>query len=390
MDLLDGFIIVALLLFAYSGYRRGLSWVLPSFIGLLAGLLIGALVAPPIARALTHNRTVQPLIAIGFFLAIALIVEGIGTAIGFQVRLRTLRTRYAQLDSVAGAGLGALSIALGAWYLGLVFSQSPWVGLDNQISNSAIVRGLTSIASTPPGFLASIQNILRSTDFPNPFASIVTPQTPIGIPPPIDTPGTRAVVAATAKVIAFGCGGGAEAGSAWPAAANYLITNAHVVAGSSSVEVDTPGGNVDHGTVVLFDPDVDVAVVYVPDLGLQPLKRATADPTRGQTGAVVGYPGGGKENVVPAGVSGTETATGYNIYGDKLVSRDIAVLSANIIPGNSGGPLVDSNGTAFGLVFAASTTDPNEGYALTMPAIASDVSAGVGRTQPDSTQACTS
>src|SRR5579859_1536588 len=104
MNLLDISIIVFILLFAYSGYRRGFSWVLPSFIGLLAGLLIGALVAPAIARALTHNRAVQPLIAIGFFLAIALIVEGIGTAIGFQVRLRAIHSRFAQLDSILGAG----------------------------------------------------------------------------------------------------------------------------------------------------------------------------------------------------------------------------------------------------------------------------------------------
>ena len=388
MNVLDGFIIVALLLFAYSGYRRGLSWVLPSFIGLLAGLLIGAVVAPPIARALTHNHTVQPLIAIGFFLAIALVVEGIGTAIGFQVRMRAIRSRFAQLDSVLGAGLGALGIAIGAWYLGIVFSQSPWTGLDDQINNSAIVRGLTSVARVPPPFLANIQNILRATTFPNPFASIVGPSTPVPIPTLIDTPGTRAAVASTAKIIAYGCGGGAEAGSSWPVAPNYLVTNAHVVAGSSSVEVDTPNGATDHGTVVYFDPNVDVAVVYVPNLGLQPLQRANSDPQRGQTGAVIGYPGGGIEQVVPAGVSGTETATGYNIYGDAQVSRDIAVLSANIIPGNSGGPLVDASGTVYGLVFAASTTTNNEGYALTMSAIAR-LNAGIGQTQPVSTQGCT-
>ena len=91
-----------------------------------------------------------------------------------------------------------------------------------------------------------------------------------------------------------------------------------------------------------------------------------------------------------AAVSGTEMARGYNIYGDVLVTRDIAVLAAHVIPGNSGGPMVDTNGTVVGLVFAASTTDPSQGYALTIPQIAPDVHAGVGRTQPVSTQSCTS
>lgn len=390
VNLLDAVIILLALLFAYSGYRRGLSWVALSLLGLLGGLLFGALIAPPIARAISHDRNVQPLIAIGFFLSIALIIEGVGTAVGFQVRLRTIRTRYAQLDSALGAVLATFGAAIGAWYLGLVFSGSPWVALDQQINSSAIERGLSAIVPTPPSFLASIENILRATNFPNPFAGIQTPPAPIGIPSLINTPGTQRAAAVTSKVVAFGCGGGAEAGSAWPAAQNYLITNAHVVAGSSNIEVQTPSGSTDHATVVLYDPDTDIAVLYIPNLGLAPLQRSTNAPARGQVGAVIGYPGGGDESVVPAAVSGTEQARGYNIYGDNIVTRGIAVMSSKIIPGNSGGPLVDSNGTVMGLVFAASTTDPTEGYALTMPTIAPQVSAGVGRTQSVSTQNCTS
>ena len=41
-----------------------------------------------------------------------------------------------------------------------------------------------------------------------------------------------------------------------------------------------------------------------------------------------------------------------------------------------------------GLVFAASTTDSNEGYALTMTQVASDLQDGRTRTQPVSTQQC--
>ncbi|HWW10020.1 MAG TPA: trypsin-like peptidase domain-containing protein, partial [Candidatus Acidoferrales bacterium] len=108
------------------------------------------------------------------------------------------------------------------------------------------------------------------------------------------------------------------------------------------------------------------------------------------TGAVIGYPGGGNESAVPAAVRGTEMAQGYNIYGDTLVTRDIEVLAAHVIPGNSGGPLVDTNGGAIGLVFAASTTDPSEGYALTIPQIAPDLQNGVTRTKAASTGACTS
>jgi hypothetical protein len=51
--------------------------------------------------------------------------------------------------------------------------------------------------------------------------------------------------------------------------------------------------------------------------------------------------------------------------------------------------MVDTSGVVQGLVFAASTTDPTEGYALTMTAIAPDLANGRGHTQGVSTQQCT-
>ena len=142
--------------------------------------------------------------------------------------------------------------------------------------------------------------------------------------------------------------------------------------------------------MVVFDPDIDVAVLYAPSIGLPGLPTQTADPPRGTSGAVIGYPGGEAEQVVPAAVSGTEAARGYNIYGDSLVTREIEVLAAHVIPGNSGGPMVDGSGTVIGLVFAASTTSSDEGYALTMSQIGPDLQQGHGRTAPVSTHACTS
>jgi S1-C subfamily serine protease len=390
MDYLDAIIIVLVVVYSISGYRRGLSWVALSLIGLLIGLLLGAVIAPPLSRLITHDRGTQPFFAIGLFLVIALLVQAGGTAIGYRFRLRTLRTRFALLDSSLGALLSIVGALVGAWYLGLAFSNSPWVGLDQQIKGSAIVRGLDSIVPRPPGFLAAIENILGGTHFPNPFSGIApaTPP-PVDIPPLVNTPGIRQASSVTSKVIAFGCGG-AEAGSSWPVATHYLVTNAHVVAGANRVEVDTTDGATHSVTVVLFDPNTDLAVLYAPDIDLPRLLTASSDPARGTAGAVIGYPGGESEQVVPAAVSGTELARGYNIYGDAEVTRNIEVLAAHVIPGNSGGPMVDNTGTVIGLVFAASTTDPNQGYALTIPQIAPDLEAGSGRTQPVSTEACTS
>ncbi len=389
VNALDVVIIVLAAVALVSGVRRGISWVGPSLLGLVAGILIGAAAAPPLAALFTRQPTVQPLVTSGVFLGIVLVVQGIGTTIGFRARVHALRSRFARWDSALGALLAISGVLATAWYLGLTFSQSAWVTLDSQISTSAIEAALDSIAPRPPGFLAQIENSLRINRFPNPF-SVIDPGVPpsAAIPPLVDTADIRAASAVTSKVIAFGCGG-ADAGSAWPIGSDDLVTNAHVVAGSSRVEVDTTDGATRAAFVVLFDPDVDVAVLHVPGLNEAALPVASTDPARDVSGAAIGYPGGGAQQVTAASVRGTEMARGYNIYNSAIVSRDIAVLAARIIPGNSGGPLVDTSGVVQGMVFAASTTDPTEGYALTMPAIADDLRHGRGSTQQVSTQQCT-
>jgi Trypsin-like peptidase domain/Colicin V production protein len=392
VDILDVVIIVFLVVVAFSGLRRGLSGVAFAIAGLIAGLFLGAVIAPLIAKAITQDRNTQRLFAIGIFIATALLVEGIGAAIGFRIRQRTQHSMLlGKADSAVGAALGLVAALATTWYLGLMFSQSPWIGLDNQITNSTIERSLDRFMPRPPGFLATIGNLFLPGNFPNPFSTILDiPQAPVAIPPLVDTAGIREATDVTVKVIASGCDGGAEAGSSWPLAAGYFVTNAHVVAGSGSVEIDPPKGGRYPAKVVLFDPNTDLAILYSPGLDLHPLTLVKANPARGTGGAVIGYPGGGAEQVVAAAVSGTESARGYNIYCDALVTREIEVLSARVIPGNSGGPIVNDSGQIIGVVFAASTTQTNVGYALTIPQVLPDLQAGERRTAAVSTEACAS
>lgn len=368
-----------------------------SLLGLGAGVVIGALVAPPLARTLAGGRPgTQALIGIGVFLTVVALVQGVGTALGYQVRVVAMRSRLAVIDSWLGATLAVVGTLAGAWYLGLTFKDSPSTALNRQINESAILRTLDGAAPRPPAFLASIQQLFNSSGFPNPFATLapeILP--PVPAPANVDTVGVRQARAVVTKVLSHGCA--LEAGSSWPVARDYLVTNAHVVAGGTSIQVQTPDGRTQDATVVLFDPDIDVAILHVPGLGLGPLAVSPVDPARGAVGAVIGYPGGGAQKVAAGAVRGTENAQGRNVYGDGLVTRRIEVLngtpppgeSSFVIPGDSGGPMVDLNGTVVGLVFAASTLDPDEGYALTPSQITGDIAAGVGRLRGVSTQDCT-
>lgn len=391
MDLLDLIIILLVVAAAASGWRRGLSWVGLSLLGLLLGCVIGSALASPLARHFGgHDASTIALVGTFIFLALVALIQGIGTAIGYQLRIATQRTRFGELDSMLGTGIAVIGTLAVSWYLGLSFAGSPYTRLDAQIRDSAILRGLVAVFPSPPGFLGQLGTILHDPNLGNPFSGLGgTNLQPLPIPADANTPGIRHVAASTVKVISEGCG--TEAGSAWPMGDDLFVTNAHVVAGGQQVGISLPPGDGRQlrATVVFFDPDEDVAVLRAPGSGLAALTIG-ANPARGVTGAVVGYPRGGPESVVPAAVRGSERAEGKNIYGTALVTRTIVVLQADVIPGNSGGPVVDRSGTVVGLVFAASTIDQTEGYALSPSEISADLQRARGATQPVSTQDCTS
>ncbi len=384
MDILDALIVLLILALSFSGYRRGFTWGGLAMLGLVVGAVVGALIAPPLTRFFApHPRSAdEPLIAAGIFIAAILVIEGLGSTLGYRARVLTLKTRLATWNSVAGSISSCLGVLFVAWFLGYTFANSSLSVVNTQINGSAIERALLSIAPQPPAFLAKVQEFLQNSDLPNPFSGLMPSLPAEPLPASTDTAGVRAAQAAVSRVIAYGCGGpgAAVAGSAWPVGPDLVLTNAHVVAGSYSQTVQPPGRQPLSAQVVLFDPNVDVAILEVPGLAMSPLPIASAYPAAGTQAAVIGYPQGGAEATVAAAVRGTENASTWDIYYSGYVTRETVVVSADVIPGNSGGPLVDLHGQVIGVTFAMSTTTTDEGYALATSDISSDVRAAQGRT----------
>jgi S1-C subfamily serine protease len=171
---------------------------------------------------------------------------------------------------------------------------------------------------------------------------------------------------------------------------DLMLTNAHVVAGSYRETVQPPGRQPLNARVVLFDPNEDVAILYVPGLGMSPLPIASGNPPIGAQGAVIGYPDGGSEDTVAAAVRGTEEATTWNIYYTTSVTRETVVVSADVIPGDSGGPLVNLSGQVIGVTFAMSTNSSDQGYALATSDITGEIRAATGHTTAVSDGTCVS
>jgi S1-C subfamily serine protease len=84
----------------------------------------------------------------------------------------------------------------------------------------------------------------------------------------------------------------------------------------------------------------------------------------------------------------TLSPLGRDIYGRSFVRRDVYELQAVVRPGNSGGPFVLTNGQVAGVVFAASTTDPTVGYALTSEQVVPLLASVRTRTDAVSTGDC--
>jgi len=119
----------------------------------------------------------------------------------------------------------------------------------------------------------------------------------------------------------------------------------------------------------------------VPDLEA-PVLRFDDNASRGDSAVVAGYPQDGDLNLQAATVANRVQANGQNIYNDGTVTREIYSIRSTVRPGNSGGPLLTTDGEVYGVVFARSTSDDETGYVLTADEVAADAERASDATAP--------
>lgn len=378
--MVDLAIVVLVLLGLVGGYRRGLIPSLAQYGGLIAGVLVVGALSPRLLNALgLYDPNSRPLSA-----ALLLLLGGcLGATVGFWIGepLRNRLTRNDRphpIDRFSGGAVSLLAVVMLVWFLGLSFAESTDSDLSSVAQRSSILRAIDRVAPQPPGFLGGLEHTVAAVPFPSTFFPGEAPGLPGALSVPQDDP-TAAVQDGARQVFRVegsGCGG-LVTGSAYPVAPDYVVTNAHVVAGTSDTRImqDQRGVNLE-ASVVFFDEKVDVAVLHVPGLDAVVPQQATAQ--RGTLAFVVGYPGGGPEVVTSAVVDGETMARFNDIYNNQEVTRQIWVFSGTVRPGNSGGPLLDSGGRVIGVVFAASSqTGSTQAYALSDQQIQTDVSQGI-------------
>lgn len=393
MNWVDVLVVLLALLAAASGARSGLVTALFSFAGVFAGA-VAALKLTPSLLDFVRDDVARIAVGVGTVVLLIALGETFGIWAGRELRDRLVSTRLTGVDNTLGAIVQGAAVFVVAWLVALPFtSATATPGLARAVSSSVV---LSEVDSLMPAAARQLPNELRAmfgaSGFPNvlePFSP--TPAQPVG-PPDAGLEQSKAARDARPSVVkirgrAAQCSRSLE-GSGFVFASHRVMTNAHVVAGTDHVSVETAAGTLD-ATVVLFDPQIDLAVLDVPDLDAKPLRMADAPLGPGADAVALGFPLDGPYTASPGRIRERINLRGPDIYGASRVLRDVYTVRGKVQSGNSGGPLVEPDGEVAGVVFGAAADNPDTGFALTAQQVAGDMSRSAGQTAEVSTGQCT-
>jgi len=390
-DLLDLILAVAAVCYAVGGFRNGALLGGLSFTGFFGGAALGAQLAKPLGRTLANGAAQVP-VAIVCVLFFAMLGQLIAVWMAGRLRSKVTWHPARRLDQVVGALFSVLAVLLVAWMVALPLAFAPFPTLSGQVRRSVTIRAVDD--ALPDGIrnlYGSLRRFVDRSGFPQVFGAL-QPTRIVDVPPADPAlPRSRSVAAVRASVlrvraVALSCDRGIE-GSSVVYAPERVLTNAHVVAGANQVQVETGRGALT-AHVVLFDPGRDLAVLWVPGLTARPLILSPVAAESGQDAIVLGYPQDGPFDARPARVRDRQTISGRDIYGRLSVDRDIYTIRSVVRAGNSGGPMIATNGTVLGIVFASALDSADTGFVLSTDEAASDARQGRAATASVSTGAC--
>lgn len=374
-----------------SGLRSGFAATLGALLGLVAGAVAAVWALPWVSGAVDPPwRTAA---VIGALCLLLVVGCAIGSSIGTVIRRGAdrihLRVLERLLGGVLGLVLGVAIVTFGG--AGLVSAGIP--GVSSTVASSQVLRQLDRLTPAPVDdavaqLRSQVVGALPMPTIQTPPAGLDSAEASTSAPVDLDDADLARAAQSVARVSGptDGCGT-ISTGSGFLVAPDRIVTNAHVVAGVEHPMIDLPGESAKEGRVVHFDVENDLAVIAA-DVDAEPLKLVdTLDD--GASAVVQGYPHGGPFRSTSATVRASGTAEVHDAHGEGAVDRDVYVLHAQVEPGNSGGPLLDSDGGVAGVVFARGESDDDVAYAMTNAELLPVIAQLDTETQAVSTGTCT-
>jgi S1-C subfamily serine protease len=388
VNLLDWVLLVIVVLYAVSGYWQGFITGAFATVGLLIGGVVGVWLAPTALGDATPSILVS-LAAVFIVIVCASLGQALLQVGGARLRDKITWQPARAVDAVGGAVLSGAAALLVAWALGVALSGSGLHGITPLVQKSKVLAEVNRILPAEASSkLSAFNDVVGTTFFPRylePFA----PERIVPVPPGprrmLTDPDVQRAGADVVRIRSTNsCHQGIE-GSGFVYAPDRVMTNAHVVAGVTTPEVEIHQTEVP-ARVVYYNAELDVAVLSVPTGTVRPLRFSAA--AAGDAVAILGFPQNGPYDVQAGRVRADQRLRSPDIYGHGTVIRDVLSLRGLIRPGNSGGPVVDSAGHVVGVVFAASVTSSDTGYALSSGQVAQAAATGRLASQAVSTQGC--
>ncbi|GAA4697830.1 MarP family serine protease [Pseudonocardia yuanmonensis] len=396
MSWVDVAVVVLALIAAVSGWRHGMAVALLSFVGVLGGAIIGVRVAPLLVADI-QAQTTRIIVSIVIVVLLVALGETLGVYLGRKIRDRIRGERFLAVDSTLGAVVQAVTVVIAAWLVALPLASASFPGLAASVRQSEVLKGVDAVMPDQARSLpAELRTLLDRSGFPDvlsPFQA--TPIQQVGPPDPalLNLPIVSEVRGSVLKVHgrAPSCQRQLE-GTGFVVAPQRVMTNAHVVAGTTdtTVEVTTSSNRIRQldARVVSYDPEIDVAVLAVPDLEADPLTFAQAPASPGDDAIILGYPLDGPYTISAGKVRDRIQLRGPDIYDANTVTRDVYTVRAKVQSGNSGGPMIAPDGRVLGVVFGAALDDSETGFVLTAPQVAQALGNAPGLTRSVDTGSC--
>ncbi|WP_033292954.1 MarP family serine protease [Amycolatopsis jejuensis] len=394
MNWVDVVVLLLAVMAAVSGAFQGVIVALPALVGVALGAVAGVKLAPFVI-SLFDSPVAK--VAFAFAVVVFLIVLGetLGVWAGRRLRQKINPDKLSGIDKTLGAILQAAAVFVVAWLVANPLTTvSAIPGLAKSINSSVVLGEVNDLMpAQAQGLPSDLRKLLDASGFP----SVLSPfeKAPSADTPPPDTSLNVSAVARRVHESVVKIRGNASScsraleGSGFVVAPQRVMTNAHVVAGTDEVGIESTSGDY-RARVVYFNPEVDVAVLAVPGLRAPAMPFAPETARNGDNAVVLGYPLDGPYTATPARVRTRINLRGPDIYDAKTVQRDVFTIRATIRSGNSGGPMITPDGDVIGVVFGAAVEDPDTGFTLTADQVRAEVDAAPSQTARVSTGACAS
>ncbi len=389
VSLVDLALLIGVIIAMWVGWRQGAISTVMGIVGVVAGGFLAIQVMPYVMDYLDEPMA-KLTVGLATFLLLVIIGFSVGASAGQSLR-NVIRTPVAiGIDAGLGAVVRAITFLVVTWVVLTPLATVLPGRAGDEIRDSKVLDVVGQL--TPEGsdnVMSTILGNLTENGMP-----LIAPQWDTNQPDVPADPSviSQEVVDRVRPSIVRVMGEAQQCqrllqGTGFVVGENMVVTNAHVVAGAETVRMETVAGLVD-ADVVYYDPLDDIAVLYSWDLPLTPITWAGDQMPPGTDAVVLGFPESGPFKATAARVNTVLTIRGADIYSQGQHDRQAYVLRSDVRHGNSGGPLMTTDGRVFGLIFGAGINNDETGYALTERETREAIDAATGLTAPVGTGAC--